>query len=214
MNDLTEIIFIIDESGSMSGLEADTIGGFNSMIEKQKEEQAGKAVVTTVFFNTVIKTVHSRMALDKVPKLTKKDYTPGGCTALLDALGGTIGAVDRAHKEADPGDVPDHVLFVITTDGLENSSREFTQKKVKELITEKQEKGWEFIFVAANIDAAETAADYGINADNAVNYCPDELGTCTNYMAMSEAISNVRRVGKVGKAWKKTVSDDYNSRAR
>ena len=176
-NNITELVFIIDRSGSMSGLEKDTIGGFNSMIEKQRKED-GECYVSTVLFDHETKVLHDRVKLSEVRPMTEEDYTVRGTTALIDALGGAIHHIGNVHKYARPEDVPAHTMFVITTDGMENASRRYTSDQVKQKIERQKEKyGWEFIFIGANIDAVETAARYGIGAERAVNYHADGKGT-------------------------------------
>lgn len=210
---LTEIVFILDRSGSMSGLEADTIGGFNSMIEKQRKEE-GEAIVSTVLFDGVSEVLHDRVPLEKVAKMTEKDYFVRGCTALLDAIGGAVHHISNVHKYAREEDVPEHTMFIITTDGMENASREYTSDRVKKLIEQKKEKGWEFIFLGANIDAIETAKHFGISEDRAVNYHSDSAGTALNFEVMSEAISTVRKSRSLGSAWKKSIEADYDKRKK
>ena len=178
---MTEIVFILDRSGSMSGLETDTIGGFNSMIEKQKKEN-GEALISTVLFDNVSEVIHDRVPVQKVEPMTDRDYSVRGCTALLDAIGGAIHHIGNVHKYARKEDVPEHTLFVITTDGMENASRRYDSEKVKKMIERQKEKyGWEFLFLGANIDAVETAKHFGIGADRAVNYHSDHEGTQLNY---------------------------------
>ena len=204
-----EMVFILDKSGSMSGLEKDTVGGFNSMIGKQKSEE-GRAFVTTVLFDTTFKTVHDRLPLEEVPKLTEKDYVPGGCTALLDALGQTIEHVKDIHRYIRPEDVPAKTVFVITTDGYENTIRRYTAPDVKKLIEAQKEAGWEFLFLGANIDAVETAGRYGIGADCAATYTCDEQGTAVNFEAVSCALKEVRAgKGSVPRTWKKAIEEDH-----
>ena len=211
---LTELVFILDESGSMADLVDDTIGGFNSLIEKQKNEE-GEALVTTVTFNNRSKTVHDREKLENIGKMTRNDYTPSGCTALYDAIGNSIEHISAIHKYAREEDVPEKTLFVITTDGMENASREFDQKKVKKLIERMQEeKGWEFIFLGANIDAAETAASMGICEDNAVEYHSDCAGTGALFRAVGCAVASVRSKGCVEKAWSEEVLQDNERRSK
>ena len=191
-NNVTELVFILDRSGSMSGLEADTIGGFNAMIEKQKK-QKGECYVSTVLFDGVSEVLHDRVRLSEIKPMTDKDYTVRGCTALLDALGGAIHHIGNVHKYARPEDVPENTMFVITTDGMENASRKYSSEKVKAMIEhEKQKYGWEFLFIGANIDAGETAARYGIGADRAVNYNADKKGTNIVYDTVATAGCNVR----------------------
>lgn len=209
--DLTEIVFILDRSGSMGGLEQDTIGGFNSMIEKQKKE-AGSCFVTTVLFDSEVETLHDRVKLEKVAKMTDKDYFVRGCTALLDAIGMTIQHIAGIHKYARPEDVPAHTIFVITTDGMENSSHEYTVEKVKQMIEEKKEKGWEFLFLGANIDAVSTAKSFGIAEENAVNYHCDAVGTALNYECLSDAIGSVRKSGKMKSSWRRAIDEDFERR--
>jgi hypothetical protein len=209
---LTEIVFILDRSGSMSGLETDTIGGFNSMIEKQKKEN-GEALISTVLFDNVSEVIHDRVPVQKVEPMTDRDYSVRGCTALLDAIGGAIHHIGNVHKYARNEDVPEHTLFVITTDGMENASRRYDSETVKKMIERQKEKyGWEFLFLGANIDAVETAKHFGIGADRAVNYHSDREGTQLNYEVLSEAVSAVRCSVPLGTNWKKRIDEDYNSR--
>lgn len=191
-NNITELVFILDRSGSMSGFEADTIGGFNSTIEKQKEQE-GKVYVSTVLFDNYSEVIHDRVDIENVKPMTAKDYRVGGCTALLDAIGGAIRHIANVHKYARPEDVPAHTVFVITTDGMENASQSFSHARVKEMIKERTEEyGWEFIFLAANIDATETADSIGIRRERAANYRQTKEGVGRSYYAMSEAITAVR----------------------
>ena len=209
---LTEIVFILDRSGSMSGLEADTIGGFNSMIEKQKKAD-GEAIISTVLFDNTSEVIHDRVNVRDVKPLTDKDYTVRGCTALLDAIGGAIHHIGNVHKYARAEDVPEHTMFVITTDGMENASRRYDSDKVKKMIERQKEKyGWEFLFLGANIDAVETARHFGISEDRAVNYHSDSEGTQLNYEVVSEAICAVRGNAPVGADRKKRIDEDYNAR--
>lgn len=209
---LTEIIFILDRSGSMSGLEADTIGGFNSMIEKQKKAD-GEAMISTVLFDNVSEVIHDRVSVLDIQPMTDKDYTVRGCTALLDAIGGAIHHIGNIHKYARAEDVPEHTLFVITTDGMENASRHYNAERVKQMIErQKARYGWEFLFLGANIDAVETARHFGIGADRAVNYHSDSAGTQLNYEVLSEAICAVRGSVQLGADWKKRIDEDFESR--
>lgn len=209
---LTEIIFILDRSGSMSGLEADTIGGFNSMIEKQKKAD-GEAMISTVLFDNVSEVIHDRVSVLDIQPMTDKDYTVRGCTALLDAIGGAIHHIGNIHKYARAEDVPEHTLFVITTDGMENASRHYNGERVKQMIErQKARYGWEFLFLGANIDAVETARHFGIGADRAVNYHSDSAGTQLNYEVLSEAICAVRGSVQLGADWKKRIDEDFESR--
>lgn len=208
---LTEIIFILDRSGSMSGLEADTIGGFNSMIEKQKKAD-GEAMISTVLFDNVSEVIHDRVSVLDIQPMTDKDYTVRGCTALLDAIGGAIHHIGNIHKYARAEDVPEHTLFVITTDGMENASRHYNAERVKQMIErQKARYGWEFLFLGANIDAVETARHFGIGADRAVNYHSDSAGTQLNYEVLSEAICAVRGSVQLGADWKKRIDEDFES---
>lgn len=190
---LTEVVFILDRSGSMSGLESDTIGGFNSMITKQKKEE-GEAYITTVLFDDKIETLHDRIEIGRVEPMNDSQYFTRGCTALLDAIGKTVNHISDIHRYAREEDRPEKTIFIITTDGLENSSREFTYDKIKKLLTKKQEKdGWEFLFLGANIDAIEVAGKMGISRDDACDYVCDEAGTALNFNVMSNVIGSVRR---------------------
>ena len=209
---LTEIVFILDRSGSMHGLEADTIGGFNSMIEKQKKE-TGEALVSTILFDNAAEVIHDRVSLKDIRELTSRDYCVKGCTALLDAVGGAIHHIGNIHKYARPEDVPEHTLFIITTDGMENASRRYSSMEVKKMITRQKEKyGWEFLFLGANIDAVETAAGFGIGADRAVNYRADSQETQLNYEVLGDAVSAVRQSAPLTAGWKKRIDEDYENR--
>ena len=199
-NGITELVFILDRSGSMAGLEKDTIGGFNSMIEKQKKEE-GTALVSTVLFSNTSTVIHDRVDVKKIEPMTERDFQVNGCTALLDAIGGAIRHIGNVHKYARKEDVPEKTLFLIKTDGMENASREFSSSRVKQMIKRQEEKyGWEFFFVAANIDAVETAENIGIRRERASNYGVED-GTDVLYCAMSETISEYRKTGKVAKNW-------------
>lgn len=211
---LTELVFILDRSGSMSGLESDTIGGFNSMVEKQKKEQ-GEAIVSTVLFDDTSEVLHDRVKIEDIAPLTDEDYYVRGCTALLDAIGGAIHHIGNVHKYAREEDVPEHTLFVITTDGMENASRSYSKERVKQMIERQKAKyGWEFIFLGANIDAVETARSFGISADRAANYNNDSVGTALNYEAISSAISSVRSSKPLDSDWKKRIDEDFKKRKR
>lgn len=211
---LTEIVFILDRSGSMGGLEADTIGGFNSMIERQKRER-GEAFISTVIFNDVSKVLHDRENIRDVKPLTGKDYTVNGNTALMDAIGGSINHIGNIHKYARTEDVPVHTMFVIITDGMENASCRYDSETVKKMIERQKTKyGWEFLFLGANIDAVETAKNFGIGADRAVNYHSDSAGTQLNYEVLGEAICTVRNNVKLVSNWKKRIDDNYERRRR
>ena len=192
-NNITELVFILDRSGSMSGFEADTIGGFNSTIERQKEQE-GKVYVSTVLFDNYSEVIHDRVDINEIKPMTRKDYNVRGCTALLDAIGGAIHHIGNVHKYARPEDVPEHTIFIITTDGMENASQRYYSQDIKAKIKRQTEKyGWEFIFLAANIDAVETAENIGIRKERAANYRQTKDGVYRSYCAMSEAISTVRR---------------------
>ena len=211
---LTEIVFILDRSGSMSGLEADTIGGFNSMIEKQKKAE-GEALISTVLFDNTSEVIHDRVSVQNIKPITNEDYTVRGCTALLDAIGGAIHHIGNVHKYARAEDVPEHTMFVITTDGMENASRQYDSEKVKKMIERQKEKyGWEFLFLGANIDAVETARHFGISEDRAVNYHSDSEGTQLNYEVVSEAICAVRCSAPLSADWKKRIDEDYEKRGK
>ena len=213
---MTELVFILDRSGSMSGLEEDTIGGFNSMLTKQKQEP-GECLVSTVFFDNEIEVIHDRMPLAQVPNLTGKEYFVRGCTALLDAMGGAIHHIGNVHKYARPEDRPERTLFIITTDGLENASRRYDYDKVKAMIERQKEKySWEFLFLGANIDAAKEAARFGISADRAVRYQSDHEGTLLNYEVLSETVSCMRACPSAPLAanWKDRIAADFKKRGK
>ena len=211
---LTELVFILDRSGSMQGLEGDTIGGFNAMIEKQKKEP-GEAFVSTVLFDDRSEVLHDRVSLEKVRPITEKEYYVRGCTALLDAIGGAIHHIGNIHKYARREDVPEKALFVITTDGYENASRRYNYETVRRMIERQKEKyGWEFLFLGANIDAAKEAARFGIDADRAVNYKCDEEGTALNYEVISAAVCSVRSAQPLSADWKRRIDEDVKKRGR
>jgi len=215
-NDLTELVMILDRSGSMSGLESDTIGGYNSMLGKQKETP-GTVLVSTVLFNDRADVLYDRVPLDRMPLMTEKEYFAHGCTALLDAVGGAVSHIRRVHREADPANVPAKTIFVITTDGMENSSREYSYDQVKKMVEECRDKdGWEFIFLGANIDAIAEAERFGIRADRAANYNCDHEGTQLNYEVLSEAVSHMRccHGAPIDGNWKKRIDEDYRKRGR
>ena len=211
---LTELVFILDRSGSMAGLEGDTIGGFNAMIEKQRKDP-GEAVISTVLFDNETEVIHDRIPLDRVPRLTEKEYYVRGCTALLDAVGGAIHHIGNVHKYAREEDRPEKTLFVITTDGLENASRRYTYDKVKAMIERQRETyGWEFLFLGANIDAAREAARFGIRADCAADYHADSIGTEAVYESVCEAVCQVRRAAPLKASWKQRIDADFKGRKR
>ena len=211
--DLTEVVFIIDESGSMHGLEGDTVGGFNSTVDKQKKLE-GECLVSTVMFNTRSRVIHDRVNIKSIEKMTDNDYRPSGSTALNDALGDAIRHIKMVHRYIREEDVPFKTMFVITTDGMENASCKYSLSEVKKMIEERKEKGWEFVFLAANIDAAETARSYGIDADSCVDYVNDAEGNAIKYACMCEAITSVRTSKKLSKNWKKKSEEDFRNRRK
>ena len=212
---MTELVFILDRSGSMEGLEKDTIGGFNSMLEKQRKEP-GDAVVSTVLFDNEIEVIHDRVNMDTVTNLTEKDYYVRGCTALLDAVGGAIHHIGNVHKYACKEDVPEKTLFIITTDGMENSSHQYTYEKIRKMIERQKEKyGWEFIFLGANIDAGAEAKRFGIDESMTANYHCDSVGTALNFAVISDAVSNVRACSApLDAGWKTRIDEDFKKRKR
>ena len=210
---LTELVFILDRSGSMAGLEADVTGGFNAMIARQKREK-GEAYVSTVLFSTDSVVLHDRVPVSQLAPMTARDYCPGGCTALLDAVGDAIRHIGNVHKYARREDVPEHTIVIINTDGEENASRRHSVEKVREMIRRQQEKyGWEFIFLGANIDAVQTAAHMGIAASRAAQYRSDSEGTRRNFEAMDRALCCMRAGGEIGDDWKSELEKD-NARRR
>ena len=211
---LTELVFILDRSGSMQGLEGDTIGGFNAMMEKQKREP-GEALVSTILFDDRTQVLHDRVKVGEVGPITEKEYYVRGCTALLDAIGGAIHHIGNIHKYARSEDVPEHTLFVITTDGMENASRRYSARQVKEMIQRQKEKyGWEFLFLGANIDAVETAGHLGIAPDRAVNYHCDSEGTRLNYQVVGQAVAAVRCRATLDGRWKEAIEEDFRKRQK
>lgn len=213
-NNLTELVFILDRSGSMGGLESDTIGGFNAMLEKQKKED-GTAYVSTVLFDHETEVLHDRLPIDSVAPLTDRDYTVRGCTALLDAIGKSVRHIGNIHKYARPEDVPAHTMFVITTDGMENASRMYSGKDIKRLIEKQKSRyGWEFLFIGANIDAISTAKSFGIEEDRAVNYRADKQGTGVVYQAVCKAVSGMRKGGKLAPGWSAPIQEDFENNDR
>ena len=209
---LTEIVFILDRSGSMHGLEKDTIGGFNSLIEKQKKVD-GEVLISTILFDNTSKVIHDRIDLKNIRFMTDKDYVTGGCTALLDAVGNAIHHIGNIHKYARKEDVPEHTLFVITTDGMENASRFYGYEKVKKMI-ERQKKryGWEFMFIGANIDAIDVANNLWIDESRAVNFNCDSEGTALNYEVVGDTIESLRRCEFIDDSWKDRIDDDFRKR--
>ena len=213
-NNITELVFILDRSGSMAGLESDTIGGFNSMIEKQKKQE-GECYVSTVLFDNVSEVLHDRVKLSDIPEMTDRDYTVRGCTALIDAIGDAIRHIGNIHKYASSDDVPEHTMFVITTDGYENASHKYEGGQVKKMIERQKEKyGWEFLFIGANIDAVETAARYGIDRDRAVNYNADAEGTKILYESVSKAVGSFRASAPLGSNWSDEIDKDHKKRGK
>lgn len=209
---LTELVFILDRSGSMQGVEADTIGGFNSMLNKQKKEP-GEALVSTVLFDDRVEVLHDRVRAKRVKPITDREYYVRGCTALLDAVGGAIHHIGNIHKYARPEDVPEHTLFIITTDGMENASHCYSAHQVRQMIRRQKKKyGWEFLFLGANIDAVETAGHLGIDADRAVNYHCDSEGTRLNYQVLTQAVSAVRCSAPLDAHWKDAIEEDFRKR--
>ena len=211
---LTEIVFILDRSGSMSGLENDTIGGYNSMLEKQKGEE-GEVLISTVLFDNETEVIHDRLPLDKIAPLTAKEYYVRGSTALLDAIGGAIHHIGNIHKYARSEDGPEKTLFIITTDGMENSSRRYSYDKVKKMVEKQKEKyGWEFIFLGANIDAVSVANKFGVDRSRAVTYECDGAGTALNYKMMSKMVSCARACGSAAEMGAAFDSDEMLSEIR
>lgn len=211
---MTELVFILDKSGSMAGLEKDTIGGFNALVEKQRKLE-GDVRVTTVLFNQSYELLHDRISLKGISPLTEDDYEVGGTTALLDAIGSSIQKIGNAQKRTSEVERADKVMFVITTDGMENASCEYNYKKIHEMIgRQKQKFNWEFIFLGANIDAVATAQQFGVGEDFAVEYHADAEGTQLNYQVLSEAVASFRTGKSLDRDWKKDIEKDYKSRAK
>ena len=211
-NNITELVFILDRSGSMAGLVSDTIGGFNSVIERQKKKN-GTCYVTTVLFDTRFSTLHDRVPLADVKPMTDREYVPGGCTALLDAVGDTIRHIARIHRYARAEDVPENTIFVITTDGLENASRHYRADEIRRMVEHEQEKyGWQFLFLGANIDAFDAAEAIGILAERTTNFHADSIGTRAAFDSVDEAVCCARMSMPVRADWKSKVEDDYNNR--
>jgi len=211
---ITELVFILDKSGSMAGLESDTIGGYNALLGKQQKEP-GEAVVTTILFDDGYEILHDRINIRGIRPITEKEYFVGGCTALLDAVGKTIHKIGNAQKHTSEELRADKVMFVITTDGMENASREYSYAKIKEMIERQQKRyGWEFIFLGANIDALSMAEKVGINPDRAANYNADGEGTRLNYEAVSFAVSEMRSGRAIDRNWKKKIEEDFENRGQ
>ena len=213
-NNITELVFILDRSGSMAGLESDTIGGFNALIEKQRKQE-GECFVSTVLFNQSSEVVHDRVRLSEIGKMTEEDYTVGGCTALIDAIGCAIHHIGNIHKYARKEDVPEKTVFVITTDGLENASHMYSSDRVKKMVERQKEKyGWEFLFIGANIDAVETAKSFGIGRDRAVDYLADRVGTKHVFNAVSAAVCSLRESKPLDMAWSDEIQADFERRKK
>lgn len=212
---LTELVMILDRSGSMSGLETDTIGGYNAMLAKQRKEE-GRVLVSTVLFDDRIELLHDREDLENVKDITEEDYYVRGCTALLDAVGRAISHIGRIHKYAREEDRPEKTIFIITTDGYENASREYSYERVKEMVERQKEKyGWEFLFLGANIDAVETAGRFGISGDRAANFHHDSHGVELNYEVLSETVSQMRACSApIDGRWKEKIDKDYKTRKK
>ena len=211
---LTEMVFILDRSGSMAGLEEDTIGGFNSMIERQKEAE-GEAYVSTVLFSNESMVIHDRVDVRRVEPMTKRQYRVGGSTALIDAMGQAIHHIGNIHKYAREEDVPEHTVFVITTDGMENASHLYASDQVKAMVKRQSEKyGWEFLFLGANMDAISAARSFSIREDRAVRYACDGAGTALNFDVVSETIGHVRCGAPLAANWKKRIEEDYEARGK
>jgi len=215
---LTEVVFILDRSGSMSGLEADTIGGFNSLIRKQKQEE-GEAYISTVLFDDVSEVIYDRVSVEEVIPMTNKQYYVRGCTALLDAIGGAIHHIGNVHKYAREEDRPEKTLFIITTDGMENASRRYSYDMVKQMVKQQQDRyGWEFLFLGANMDAMSEAGRFGIAPDRAVNYECDSAGTKFHFAVVCDTVSAVRRscnredVDAAMLNCREKIEEDYNKR--
>ena len=211
--DLTELVFILDRSGSMAGLESDTIGGFNSFIEKQKDVD-GECLVSTVLFNQASTVIHDRVSLGKIEKMTRKDYLASGTTALIDALGDAIHHIQNVHKYIREEDVPEQTIFIIITDGLENASTHYSSKEVKEMVSRQKEAGWEFLFLGANIDAVETAKHYGIDEKRTVDFVCDEAGVAGNFDCLGKTIRQARICKQVDADWADSIKKDYKKRKR
>ena len=209
---LTELVFILDRSGSMRGLESDTVGGYNALLDKQRKED-GEAIVTTVLFDDGYELLHDRIPLTGIADITTKEYYVRGCTALLDAVGRTITKVENAQAHTLESQRPEKTLFVITTDGLENASKEYRLDAVKAMINRCRERGWEFLFLGANMDAVKTAGAMGIAPERSVNYHADAAGTAATFASVACAVSEMR-CGIMGNKWRKAVDEDYNNRKR
>ena len=212
---LTELVMILDRSGSMGGLESDTIGGYNSMLKKQRETE-GEALVSTVLFDDESEVLYDRIPLQDMPQMTEKEYYVRGCTALLDAIGGAIHHIGNVHKYARDEDRPEKTIFIITTDGLENASKRYSYEKVKQMVERQKEKyGWEFLFLGANIDAIKTAGRFGIAPDRAANYNSDHMGTALNYEVLADTVCEMRiSAAPIDGNWKRRIEEDFDRRGR
>ena len=211
-NNLTEIVFILDRSGSMAGLEDDTVGGFNALVEKQKKEE-GEALLSAVLFSDRSSVLYDRVDVRKIEPMTDRQYQVGGCTALLDAIGGAVHHISNVHKYAREEDRPATTLFVITTDGMENASRAYSYDGVQRMVKQAQEQyGWEFLFLGANMDAISAARSFGIRSDRAVRYQCDGAGTALNYQVVNRAVSCIRRRGEIAEDWSRPIAEDYQKR--
>ena len=211
----TELVMILDRSGSMSGLESDTIGGYNGMLRKQREA-GGEVIVSTVLFDDRSEVLYDRVPLPEMPQMTEKEYYVRGCTALLDAVGGAIHHIGNVHKYMREEDRPQKTIFVITTDGMENASHEYSYERVKEMVERQKEKyGWEFLFLGANIDAIRAASRFGISEDRAANYNSDRIGTALNYEVLADTVCAMRASpAPIGADWKKRIEEDYKNRGK
>ena len=211
-NNLTEIVFILDRSGSMAGLEDDTIGGFNAMVKKQKKGE-GKVLVSAVLFSDGSQVLYDRVPLEKIEPMTEQQYRVGGCTALLDAIGGAVHHIGNVHKYAREEDRPGKTIFVITTDGMENASRAYSYDEVQRMVKHEQAKyGWEFLFLGANMDAISAARSFGIRADRAVRYRRDSAGTRLNYEVVGETIFRYRGKREIDADWSAPIEADVKKR--
>ena len=213
-NNLTEIVFILDRSGSMAGLESDTIGGFNAMLDRQKKEP-GEALLSAVLFSNDSQVLYDRVDIRKIEPMTEQQYRVGGCTALLDAIGGAVRHIANVHKYAREEDRPGKTVFVITTDGLENASRRYDYAEVQRMVRHEQEKyGWEFLFLGANMDAISAAGRFGIRAERAVRYAPDSAGTALNFSVVSDTVAHFRASREIDENWAAPIAADYRKRGK
>ena len=211
---LTELVMILDRSGSMGALESDTIGGYNSMLKKQRETD-GEVLVSTVLFDDCSEVLYDRVPLEKMPQMTDREYYVRGCTALLDAVGGAIHHIGNVHKYAREEDRPEKTIFVITTDGMENASRRYSCPEVRRMVEHEQEKyGWEFLFLGANMDAISAARSFGIRQDRAVRYACDSAGTSLNFAVVGGAIAKARKGKAIEADWSAPIAEDYRKRGK